>query len=251
MAGMRLAAVACQVFERELSAAVSRCQNTVTVYWLPQGLHDTPDTLHDRLNEAIAQIEREDAAAPPWRRLDAIALCYGLCGGGTAGLCAGRLPLVLPRTDDCIALLLGSRQRYLDCFHSRRGIYWLSPGWLEFANIPSKAWYTQKLRDYAQRYGQDNAAWLLEQENSWIQSYQSGIYIRPQHFPLPWHEQAACEVAESFGWEFETVQGDSALLDGLLAGDWDDRYLVCPPGWQILQDYDGLILRAQAPQAGS
>ena len=119
---MRLAAVACEVFRRELTAASEKSRSAVETHWLPQGLHDTPDELRRRLTETLAEIERADAQAPPDGRLDAIVLCYGLCGGGLAGVRAGRLPLVQPRTDDCIGVLLGSKRRYHDDFHSRGGI---------------------------------------------------------------------------------------------------------------------------------
>ena len=108
---MRLAAIACRVFTRELSAAVAKCAHPVEVSWLPQGLHDTPDLLRARINATIDAIERVDAEAPARRRLDAIVLCYGLCGGGLDGVRAGRLPLVVPRADDCIGILLGSQKR--------------------------------------------------------------------------------------------------------------------------------------------
>lgn len=186
----RLAAVACEVFRRELSAAAEKSPNAVELHWLPQGLHDTPDELRRRLTETLTEIERADAQAPPDGRLDAIVLCYGLCGGGLAGVRAGRLPLVLPRTDDCIGVLIGSQRRYLDYFHSRGGIYWYTPGWLDFAKTPSRTWYDAKLREYAERYGADNAAWLLEQENAWISAYDTCIYIDPPACPSPAHAAA-------------------------------------------------------------
>ena len=61
---MRLAAIACRVFTRELSAAVAKCAHPVEVSWLPQGLHDTPDLLRARINGTIDAIERADAEAP-------------------------------------------------------------------------------------------------------------------------------------------------------------------------------------------
>ena len=160
---MRLAAIACRVFTRELSAAVAKCAHPVEVSWLPQGLHDTPDLLRARINGTIDAIERADAEAPARRRLDAIVLCYGLCGGGLDGVRAGRLPLVVPRADDCIGILLGSQKRYLDYLAARAGIYWYTPGWIEYADTPSRVYYDAKLRDYTARFGAENAQWLLEQ----------------------------------------------------------------------------------------
>ena len=147
--------IACEVLRQELSAAMEPCGHTFFPVWMRQGLHDTPDLLRAQVQTEIARLEQ---AEPP---LDAILLGYGLCGGGTAGLCAGNVPLVLPRTDDCIGILLGSQERYLSFFHSRSGIYWFSTGWLTFADTPSESYYAEKLRDYAARFGEEDARWLL------------------------------------------------------------------------------------------
>ena len=235
---MRLAAIACRVFTRELSAAVAKCAHPVEVSWLPQGLHDTPDLLRARINGTIDAIERADAEAPARRRLDAIVLCYGLCGGGLDGVRAGRLPLVVPRADDCIGILLGSQKRYLDYLAARAGIYWYTPGWIEYADTPSRVYYDAKLRDYTARFGAENAQWLLEQENTWIGAYESGIYIAPPACPSGAFEAFAQDAARTYGWRFETVLGSAGWLEALLSGGWDARrFAVCPPGETLSRTY--------------
>lgn len=239
---MRLAAIACRVFTRELSAVVARCPHPVEVSWLPQGLHDTPDLLRARINGTIDAIERADAGAPARRRFDAIVLCYGLCGGGLDGVRAARLPLVVPRADDCIGILLGSQKRYLDYLAARAGIYWYTPGWIEYADTPSRVYYDAKLRDYTARFGADNAHWLLEQENTWIDAYESSVYIAPPACPSSAFEAFARDAARAYGWRFETALGSAAWLEALLSGDWDTRrFAVCPPGKTLSRTYDPQI----------
>jgi len=58
------------------------------------------------------------------RRHDAIVLAHGLCGEATAGLRAGSIPLVVPRSHDCITIFLGSRDRYTTEFTGNPGTYW-------------------------------------------------------------------------------------------------------------------------------
>ena len=84
---MRMGLIACEVLRQELSAAMEPCGHTFFPVWMRQGLHDTPDLLRAQVQTEIARLEQ---AEPP---LDAILLGYGLCGGGTAGLCAGNVPL--------------------------------------------------------------------------------------------------------------------------------------------------------------
>lgn len=232
---VRLGLIACEVLRRELAAAMERCGHAVFPVWMRQGLHNTPDLLREQVQSEIAHLEQAESP------LDAILLGYGLCGGGTSGLCAGGVPLVIPRTDDCIGILLGSQERYLSFFHSRSGIYWFSVGWLTCADTPSEAYYAAKLRDYTARFGEEDAHWLLAEENRWISQYQSGVYIR---FPAGGDaefERQAQKAAAFCGWAFETTQGDSRLTEQLVSGGWDQRFLVCPPGHRIDRDWEGRI----------
>jgi hypothetical protein len=72
---------------------------------LPGGLHDRPDELRARLQDAI------DAAAKV-EDCDGIVIGYGICGRGTVGIKAPRVPLVFPRVHDCIALFMGNDRTY-------------------------------------------------------------------------------------------------------------------------------------------
>ena len=54
---------------------------------------------------------------------ETIILGYGLCSMGVIGLRARHSRLVIPRRDDCIAILLGSRSAYLKEFEREPGTY--------------------------------------------------------------------------------------------------------------------------------
>ena len=100
----------------------------VDITWLPQGLHETPDQLRTTLQTMLSRLEEEWNTGWPKHRPDAVALGYGLCSNGVVGLTAGSCPLVIPRTDDCIALFLGSQAQYLEEFSPRPGTFWLNSG---------------------------------------------------------------------------------------------------------------------------
>lgn len=111
----RIALIHCAVFESELAVHARDCGNIVVRRQFDIGLHDRPDHLRASLQGVINELEARDD-------IDAITLLYGLCGCGTAGLRAGRHPLVIPRAHDCITLFLGSRERFaertgLPCFY--------------------------------------------------------------------------------------------------------------------------------------
>ena len=50
------------------------------------------------------------------------------------------------------------------------------------------------------------------------------------------------------GWSFDRVLGDLALVRNLLFGDWNDDFLVIPPGQRIVMAYDDQIMQS-APVA--
>ena len=236
---MRLAVIACQVFNRELSRAVSQSKHTCTVFWQPQGLHDTPQILRQKIRECVETIERHNKTAPSYRKFDAIALCYGMCGTGVCEIASQSIPIVVPRTDDCIGILLGSQSYYRQIFSQKPGIFWYSDGWIEFGNTPSQQYYQTKREDYASRYGEENARYLLEQENTWIKKYQNLIYIASPDEHRRDHEEYARRTAKTFGWEFSIQQGKEDLLRDLVNACWEkERFLYCPPGKTISQSFE-------------
>ena len=121
---MRLKLIHCQVFTREVEHVVSRSAHTVDLESIPMGLHSLGVEMRPHLQE---HIDAADGAG-----YDAILLGYALCGRGTEGLRAGRTQLVLPRAHDCIGVLMGSRHRYASYFQDHPGVYYRSPGWVEF-----------------------------------------------------------------------------------------------------------------------
>jgi hypothetical protein len=65
----------------------------------------------------------------------------------------GKHFLLIPRTDDCIAILLGSYQPYLREMKKEPGTYDLSKGWLEAGTNP-----LAESRKYEEKYGAETAA---------------------------------------------------------------------------------------------
>ena len=119
---MRLLALTCEVLARSVYLCAARSRHVVDVRLNRRGLHDDPPNLR-----AILQAEIDEISAP----YDAVVLAYGLCGGATAGLRCGAIPLVVPRAHDCITLFLGDRARYQAEFSANPGTYWYVQDYLE------------------------------------------------------------------------------------------------------------------------
>ena len=232
---MRLKLISCEVLYREMCAAVARSPHQVDIEFLPKGLHDLGGpAMRARLQEAA---DRVDAT-----QHEAVLLGYALCGNGVAGLVSRTLPLVIPRAHDCIALLMGGRDRYRSYFESHPGVFFRSTGWLERGQeLDQAAPYT--LEALIARYGEDNGRYLFEQFNGYQRNYRQLAYIATGLEPDGGFEQQARAEAAHRGWQFETIRGDLRLLERLVAGDWHEAdFLVVPPGWRVKATYDGGVI---------
>ena len=232
---MRIHIIACEVFSRELTALCAECENTITLSLLPQGLHDTPDILRKKLQAQIDLCAGVSVKHQP----DAIALCYGQCSNGVCGLNAEKVPLVVPRYDDCIGIFLGSEERYLAHFNQSGGTYWLTPGWVEHAFLPTKDNREKRYREYLERYGKENADYLNEEQWRWTGEYKACRYIKSPLLKERGWDKTAETIASLYGWEYAELSGSAYLLQNLVSGRWEKgNFLVCPPGYRIAPSFD-------------
>jgi hypothetical protein len=238
---MRILLIGCEVLLRELCDAITHSPHLIDARFLPKGLHDQGGrAMRMGLQEAV------DAAEG--RPYDAIALGYGLCGNGLAGLTARSIPLVLPRAHDCIALIMGSRQAFGQYFRDHPGVYFRSAGWVErgadlepLARERNGVGYT--LEALIERYGDDNGRFLHNELTRYQQAYRQLTFIETGIEPDGrFLDQARREAAEK-GWSFATYRGNLTLFHRLLAGDWNGNdFLVVPPGGCIAPSNDEEIV---------
>jgi hypothetical protein len=245
---MHLKAIVCQVFTREFEQILAQSPHTVDLEIIPMGLHSLGVEMRPHLQERI------DDADP--LGYDAILLGYALCGRGTEGLIARNTQLILPRAHDCIGVLMGDRRRYAAYFEDHPGVYYRSPGWVEFQTPDLKlqpAFASQKnvlgeqttLDEFVAKYGEDNGRYLYEQFSSFRRSYSGLTYISTGIASDDACRSQARAEAQKEGWVFDEVAGSLALLERLVNGPWDaDGFLVVPPGAQIRATIDENIVES-------
>ncbi|MDR3165380.1 MAG: DUF1638 domain-containing protein [Synergistaceae bacterium] len=244
---MRLKILACKVFFREISLIAATSKNYLDVTYIRQGLHNTPELLRKVLQEELEKIDAGDDIYTyksrydyKERDFDAILLGYGLCSNGLAGLCSKKYPLVAPRIHDCVALFLGSHEAYQNYFNSHSGTYWYNASWIENSSfMPSEESEKALCAIYTERYGEDDAKYLLEQE--WPDSYDRCVYIKWDELDFPEYEKYTENAAAYLGADFDVVRGDSGMLEDFINGKWDDeRFLITRPGQKIAADYSDM-----------
>lgn len=229
---MRLKFIVCKAIQREAYYCACRSVNVVDVVIMPQGLHNEPDKLRSAVR---AEVNRTNDIQD--RPYDAILLGYGLCSNGIVDIEATKIPIVVARGHDCITLLLGSKERYQSYFDSHRGIYWYSSGWIENSLQPGKKRYEQTLQYYKEKYGENNAEYLMQMEQSWFKEYSWATFIDWDLMDAVKHRQFTKECAAYLNWNYDELKGDRSLLQNLVDGQWDDSvFLVVKPGEKILAD---------------
>lgn len=239
MSLIRIHIIACRVFSRELSYYASQSPHIVDITWLPQGLHDTPEKLRQMLKDTLNDLylQKEKQMLKHWP--DCIVLGYGLCSNGIVGLESRDTPLVIPKTDDCIAIFLGSQKRYLDLFQKYNGTYWLNNGWIETAFIPSEEMLDKRYREYVRLYGEENADFLLEQDKLWAYNYNSCGYISSSVYDCPDYPLLAEQIAKHHNWKYCKFEGDNRLIKAMTEGRWNnDEFLICPRDHRVEATYD-------------
>lgn len=241
---MRLKLISCEVLFREMCDAVARSPHHVDIEFLPKGLHDLGSG--EMRAELQAAVDRTDPAL-----YAAILLGYGLCGNGLSGLRAVRVPLVIPRAHDCIALLFGSRQKYREYFDENPGTYFRSTGWLERGQglvqlAQQRTGIGAKLEELIAKYGEENGRYLYDELYRYQSAYRRLTYIETGLEPDgSFAERARAEAGEK-GWAYSSVRGDLTLFQRLVRGDWDTAdFLAIEPGWEIAARYDDDVLAAR------
>lgn len=248
MSRLRLHVIACPVFQRELELLAADAKTLVTFRHLEMGLHEgSAENLRTALQTAIG--------ATSGGQCDAIAIGYGLCNRGVVGLQARTVPVVIPRAHDCIGMLLGSSRCYLAQIEAQPGTYFQSAGWLEnspmssdirqqnFTFGPNSNVTREKL---VEKYGEENADYLLQQFQDFTQHYERLAFIDT---PVPeskkW-EAAARGIAQKRGWQFEKLPGDLGWLKRLLDADWNEHeFLKLNPGERAGLRSDALLIGAK------
>jgi len=235
--------ITCEVFARPVYFCAAYSQNIIDVELVQRGLHNQPDYLHQHLQEKINSADL--------RNYDAVLLSYGLCGKAIDGLVAQKHPLVIPLAHDCITLFLGSRNRYNEQFTNFPGTYWYVKDYIERNDDTGGSLVLgtglsgnieKQYQEYVQKFGKDNADYLMDVMGAWQQHYKRAALIDMNIGDTTSVQNQAQEEAKKNGWVFERLTGDINLIHSLLEGKWEKNFLVVNPGQKVSMTFDENII---------
>jgi len=185
------------------------------------GLHLNPGKLKQVLQDKIDEASQE---------ADVLLLGYGLCSMAVIGLKATSATLVVPKTDDCIAIFLGSCNAYKEQSKKEPGTYYLTKGWIEVGDTPFDE---HKL--LVEKYGKEKAERMTKMM---LKNYKRLAFINTGNYEIDRYRETSKKIAKEFDLNFEEIAGSSDLVEKMIFGPWDEEFLVVQPGQVIsYQDF--------------
>ncbi len=207
--------IACEVFKDEFEAVSPPALRRT---YLPQGLHRTPGKMPAAIQEVLDAIPSDVAS---------VLLGYGLCSNGVVGVTARTASLVMPRVHDCIALLLGSRERYEAEVTACPGTYYITPGWALYGTTS----LTSYKNEYLPKYGDETARYIAREL---LKNYSRVALINHGVGDIEAARTHAREMAEVFNLSVVEILGSLDYIRRLVQGPWDgEDFVVIRPGRAI------------------
>ncbi len=201
----------CNTIKDEIEMAAERARCLYLFKWIESGLHVQPELLRRRIQE---ELEKIDGAVR-------VILGFGFCGNAVVGIKTGDFELVIPKVDDCITLLLGSKEERARC-NGQGGVYFLTKGYLEREANIWNGYYSA-----LDRYGPERTERIF---NKMLAHYKFLGLIDTGTYDLPDLMSQAREISSTLKLDLIVLPGSDLYLRRLLTGPWDgDSFITIPP----------------------
>ena len=136
---MKQVILSCPTLKKEILHLIDELNLDTPVYFLPKRLHSNPQELADSNPQELAEYLQNTIGS--FANVDRILICVSGCGGGTAKLRATTAELVIPKTRDCVDILL-SKTDIKSINRAPKGIF-MTESWLDFMRSGSLNLETQ------------------------------------------------------------------------------------------------------------
>lgn len=209
---MKRVLIGCGVLRKEIEVFLK--DSDIECRWLQDKLHNEPDKLHLEIQKAI------DEAADA----DIIYLSYGLCGKSLVGVQARQCPILMPRVEDCIEIILNGRQ---DIDELRRTSYFVSQGWLWGED--GIGYEHDRMKE---KYGEKKAMRIAK---VMFKNYKYLLFIRTG-VETDADKQKCEAMAEKLGLGVHETQGNIHLLEAMINNEKDERLILIQPNEAISEE---------------
>ncbi|MDQ7096113.1 DUF1638 domain-containing protein [Desulfosporosinus sp. PR] len=204
--------IACEAFRGELEAFKELIK--VDILWVEQAMHDVPDKLHLKLEEKIKEAEK---VLNPG---DTILLFFGNCGGSLRGISSQTLTLIYPDVDDCIPVILGSKERFKSIQAERPGTYYMNKNWIDSGQDPLSS-----SKKYIMTYG-EKKGWKVSK--LMYKNYHYFSLIDNGCYELEKYRAYTLEACEKFEKKYLEEKGDLKFVEAILNRLCE--MVIVPPG---------------------
>jgi hypothetical protein len=207
--------ISCEVFRDELEAVAPP---EMARTYLPQGLHRAPGKMPAAVQEVVDGLPAD---------VGLVLLGYGLCSNGVVDVTARTAPVIMPLVHDCIALLLGSRERYEVEVQACAGTYYITPGWVKYGTTSLTCYKTE----YLPKYGEEDARYIAQEL---LGNYTRVVLVNHGVGDIELGRAHVQEFAKVFELEPGEIPGSLDYLRRLVNGPWDPAdFLRLEPGASI------------------
>ena len=210
--------LSCKSLQRELEQVIAATKFDGEVHFLSERLHASPPTMHATLQSYIDN--NKDA--------EKIIICVSGCGKSTVGLKATTADLILPRTMDCIDILLTGTG-----IQRPQGAIFMTQSWMNF----TKAMDICHEKMIA-KMGYDAAAELLRKI---YHGFEDFYIIDTGTYDTREVENYITPLVKILDGQLHYLPGKFQVLYKMLGGNYDQDVIQIPRGGQLsIHEFDGL-----------
>lgn len=204
--------VTCGTLENEVKKVLKNTHYEYDIKYMEPELHNFPDRLRDALQDVINN-------NTSYRN---ILLVYGCCGNALIGLKSVESTLIIPKTDDCISLMLSNNENY---HGMRKQTYFLTKSWIE----GSKSLFNE-FKHLKEKYGTKRALSVMRQmfkHYKYLMLIDNGTYDVEEYLP------DANLLAEKLDLELIVEKGNLDNLEEIVTKKWGDNFIIVKKGNKV------------------
>jgi len=225
---MKILGIVCGVLEEIFTKTAQKSENDIQIRIIDKHLHTEPDKLRVELQKFLDNLTET---------FDFVVLGFGLCGGALNGLKSGKHTLVIPKSHDCITFYLGSKERYnemVDKYENK--CYWFTPSFFKQEYLPVKSFNDKKWQDYADKYDEDTADYLMEIELAPLKNYTHLMLVDDFSAPTEGMAGFAEQTANEYNWKIGVFDVVYDMFDMFFKGTYDENvFLTVLPENTVVQ----------------